>query len=198
MRKIFVVAALITSSHLRAQSQQDSSKIMEELTLTASKFSVKTTETGKVVTIITRQDIEHAGSRDLAQLITETGGVFINGYNGNAGKEKNIYLRGARVDYTLITIDGIPVYDASGIGSNFDIRNISIDNVEGIEILKGSQSTLYGSDAIAGVINIITRKTGNKPFTLAGTAHYGSYHAQRYNTGINGRKGILNYSIGLT
>ncbi|HVF80965.1 MAG TPA: hypothetical protein VM884_03485, partial [Flavisolibacter sp.] len=62
MRKIFAVAALITSSPLLAQ---DSTKTMEEVTLTASKFSVKTTETGKVVTIITRQDIEHAGSRDL-------------------------------------------------------------------------------------------------------------------------------------
>ena len=62
------------------------------------------------------------------------------------------------VDHTLITIDGVPVYDPSGIGSNFDIRNLSIDQIERIEILKGSQSTLYGSDAIAGVINIITKK----------------------------------------
>src|SRR5690348_8201696 len=124
MRKIFAVAAMIISSQLFAQ---DSSKLMDEVTLTASKFSTKTTQTGKVVTLITRQDIEHAGSRDLAQVITELGGVFINGFNSNLGKEKNIYLRGAKVDYTLITIDGVPVYDASGIGSNFDIRNISID-----------------------------------------------------------------------
>src|SRR5690349_11527816 len=89
MRKIFVVAALSFSSHLFAQIlPQDSSKLMNEVTLTASKYSVKTTETGKVVTIITRQEIEHAGSRDLAQVITELGGVFINGFNGNLGKEK--------------------------------------------------------------------------------------------------------------
>ncbi|HTM91480.1 MAG TPA: TonB-dependent receptor plug domain-containing protein, partial [Flavisolibacter sp.] len=113
MRKIFVVAALSISSHLFAQTfPQDSSRLMNEVTLTASKYSIKTTETGKVVTIITRQEIEHAGSRDLAQVITELGGVFINGFNGNLGKEKNIYVRGAKVDYTLITIDGVPVYDA--------------------------------------------------------------------------------------
>src|ERR1700694_283749 len=145
MKKFFAVAALITSSQLLAQ---DTTKTMEQVTLTASKYSVKTTETGKVVTLITRQDIEHAGSRDLSQVITELGGVFINGYTSNAGKEKNVYVRGAKVEYTLITIDGVPVYDASGIGSNFDIRNIPIDNVERVEILKGSQSTLYGSDAI--------------------------------------------------
>jgi vitamin B12 transporter len=197
MRKFFVVAAISISSHLFAQVvPQDSSMLMSEVTLTASKFSIKTTETGKVVTVITRQDIEHAGSRDLAQVITELGGVFINGFNSNPGKEKNIYLRGAKVDYTLITIDGVPVYDASGIGSNFDIRNISIDNVERIEILKGSQSTLYGSDAIAGVINIITKKGGTKPFTVNGIADYGSFNTFKGNLNLSGSKSNLDYNIG--
>jgi vitamin B12 transporter len=197
MRKIFVVAAISISSHLFAQVvPQDSSRLMSEVTLTASKFSIKTTETGKVVTVITRQEIEHAGSRDLAQVITELGGVFINGFNSNPGKEKNIYLRGAKVDYTLITIDGVPVYDASGIGSNFDIRNISIDNVERIEILKGSQSTLYGSDAIAGVINIITKKGGTKPFTVNGVADYGSFNTFKGNLNLSGSKSNLDYNIG--
>jgi vitamin B12 transporter len=196
MRKIFAVAAVFISSQLSAQ--QDSTHSLEDVTVTATKFSTKTTETGKVVTVITRQDLEHAGSRDLSQVITEMGGVFINGYTNNAGKEKNIYVRGAKVDYTLITIDGVPVYDASGIGSNFDIRYIPVDNVERIEILKGSQSTLYGSDAIAGVINIITRKSGTKPFSAFATAHYGSFATQRLNAGINGQRGIFDYNIGYT
>lgn len=195
MRKIFAVAAMIISSQLFAQ---DSSKLMDEVTLTASKFSTKTTQTGKVVTLITRQDIEHAGSRDLAQVITELGGVFINGFNSNLGKEKNIYLRGAKVDYTLITIDGVPVYDASGIGSNFDIRNISIDNVERIEILKGSQSTLYGSDAIAGVINIITKKGGIKPFAINGVSDYGSFNTFRGNLNVNGSQKGFDYNVGFS
>jgi len=195
MRKIFAVAALIASSPLLAQ---DSTRTLDQVTVTATKYSVKTTETGKVVTLITRQDIEHAGSRDLAQVITELGGVFINGYTSNAGKEKNIYLRGARVDYTLITIDGVPVYDASGIGSNFDIRNIPVDNVERIEILKGSQSTLYGSDAIAGVINIITRKGTGKPFNFSGAADWGSYNTRRLNAAISGASSRIDYNIGFT
>ena len=195
MRSIFSVAALITCS--QALAQQDT---LAPVTLTANKYSTKTTETGKVVTIISRQDLERAGSRDLAQAITEFGGAFINGYTSNAGKEKNIYLRGARVDHTLITIDGVPVYDASGIGSNFDIRNLSIEQVERIEILKGSQGTLYGSDAIAGVINIITRK-GNpgSPSTrpnVTGGAYYGSYQTWRAHAGIDGAAKNFNYSLG--
>lgn len=200
MRKFFAVAAMMISSQLFAQpvpqQREDSSKLMDEVTLTANKFSTKTTQTGKVVTLITRRDIEHAGSRDLAQVITELGGVFINGFNSNLGKEKNIYLRGAKVDYTLITIDGVPVYDASGIGSNFDIRNISIDNVDRIEILKGSQSTLYGSDAIAGVINIITKKGGTKPLAISGVADYGSFNTFRGSLNVNGSQKGFDYNVG--
>ena len=192
MRKFFAVTALFISSQLWAQKEDT----LQNVTLTANKFSTKTTETGKVVVTISRQQIEKAGSRDLSQVITELGGVFINGYTNNAGKDKNIYLRGGKVDYTLITIDGIPVYDASGIGSNFDIRNIPVDNVERIEILKGSQSTLYGSDAIAGVINIITRKGGSKKFSVNGVAHYGSYNTWRANAGVNGAFKKFDYNIG--
>lgn len=189
MRKFFVVTALFTGSHLHAQDTLDN------VNITANKFSTKTTETGKVVITINRQQIEKAGSRDLSQVITELGGVFINGYTNNAGKEKNVYLRGAKVDYTLITVDGIPVYDASGIGSNFDIRNINVDEVDRVEILKGSQSTLYGSDAIAGVINIITRKGGTKPFGANGVIEYGSYNTWRGSAGINGAVKVFDYNL---
>lgn len=192
MKKFFAVTALLIGSQTFAQKADS----LENVTVTASKFSTKTTETGKVVITISRQQIEKAGSRDLAQVITEMGGVFINGYTANAGKEKNIYLRGAKVDYTLITIDGVPVYDASGIGSNFDIRNIPVDNVERVEILKGSQSTLYGSDAIAGVINIITKKGSGKSFAVSGTGHYGSYNTWRGNIGVNGAIKKFDYNIG--
>ncbi len=196
MKKIFVVAAVIISSRTHAQ---DSTRVMEEVTLTASKFSTKTTATGKWVTIITAETIEKAGSRDLAQVITELGGVFINGFSSNDGKEKNIYLRGAKVDHTLITIDGVPVYDASGIGSNFDIRNISIDNIERIEILKGSQSSLYGSDAIAGVINIITKKhSGNTTPVVSHVTNYGSYNSFRSATSISGQEKWLGYRAGFS
>lgn len=194
MRKIFGLTAILFSSQLFAQD----TTALQNVTLTASKFSTKTTQTGKVVITISREQLQKAGSRDLAQVITEMGGVFINGSNSNAGKEKNIYLRGAKVEYSLITIDGVPVYDASGIASNFDIRNLSVDNVERIEILKGSQSTLYGSDAIAGVINIITRKGAGKPFAVSGVADYGSFATFRESVNISGQQKKVDYNMGVT
>ncbi|HET6722658.1 MAG TPA: TonB-dependent receptor [Chitinophagaceae bacterium] len=198
-KKFFVVAAILISSQLQAQlvpaiRTQDTSSL-DEVVITANKYPNKTSLTGKVVTVITKEQLERSGGKDLAQILTEQAGIYIGGANSNAGKDKSLYLRGARVDHTLITIDGVPVYDPSGIGSNFDIRNLSIDQIERIEILKGSQSTLYGSDAIAGVINIITKKIGAKPFGTNGLISYGSNNSLRANAGINGKSGVIDYNL---
>jgi len=186
------VAAAFIGSQLSAQ--QDTS-LLDEVVITANKYPNKTSLTGKVVTIITKEQLERSGGKDLSQILTEQAGVYIGGANSNAGKDKSLYLRGARVEHTLITIDGVPVYDPSGIGSNFDIRNLSVDQIERIEILKGSQSTLYGSDAIAGVINIITKKVGVKPFAGNGLLSYGSNNSFRGNAGINGKTGVVDYNL---
>lgn len=195
-KPFYAVAALIISSPAFAQS--DSSKTLNEVVVSATKYPTKTSTTGKVVVVINRQDIERAGSRDLSQLINEQGGLYINGANSNPGKDKSIYLRGARVEHTLITIDGVPVYDATGIGSNFDIRQVLIESVERIEVLKGSQSTLYGSDAIAGVINIITRKGNNNGKPLGGNAllSYGSFRTVRAAAALNGKSKNVDYNVG--
>ena len=191
-KHFFVLAAVITSTQLL--SQDTTAHSMDEVVLTANKYPNKTSLTGKVVTIITREQIEKAGGKDLSQLLTEQTGIYIGGANSNAGKDKSVYLRGAGVAHTLITIDGVPVYDPSGIGSNFDIRNLSIANIERIEILKGSQSTLYGSDAIAGVINIITRKSANKPVNGNVGMSYGSNKTSRSNASVYGKSGIIDYN----
>ena len=192
-KKFLIVAAAFIGSQLSAQ--QDTS-LLDEVVITANKYPNKTSLTGKVVIIITKEQLERSGGKDLSQILTEQAGVYIGGANSNAGKDKSLYLRGAKVEHTLITIDGVPVYDPSGIGSNFDIRNLSVDQIERIEILKGSQSTLYGSDAIAGVINIITKKTGVKPFSGNGLLSYGSNNSVRANAGVNGKKGIVDYNFG--
>jgi vitamin B12 transporter len=191
-KKFLIVAAAFIGSQLSAQ--QDTS-LLDEVVITANKYPNKTSLTGKVVTIITKEQLERSGGKDLSQILTEQAGVYIGGANSNAGKDKSLYLRGARVDHTLITIDGVPVYDASGIGSNFDIRNLSVDQIERIEILKGSQSTLYGSDAIAGVINIITKKVGVKSFAGNGLLSYGSNNSFRGNAGINGKTDVIDYNL---
>src|SRR5690606_20294768 len=90
---------------------------------------------------------------------------------------KSLFMQGASGGYTLVLIDGIAISDPSDSGGAYDLRMLPLNNVERIEVIKGSQSTLYGTDAIAGVVNIITKKGGEKPFSASGTASYGSYNS---------------------
>lgn len=194
MKKIFfVLAAVFGSPQVHAQVTGDST-LLDEAVITANKFPNKTSLTGKVMTVITKQQLERSGGKDLSQVLAEQAGIFIAGANSNPGKEKSPYLRGARIDHTLIIVDGIPVYDASGIGGNFDLRHFNTAMIERIEILKGSQSTLYGSDAIAGVINIITKKNSSKPLEGLATAGYGSYGTFRGSAAVQGKKEKLDYN----
>ncbi len=202
--QIFIAAAVIFSSYATAQTPDpthpgDSSvKALNEVVVTPTKFPKKVSETGKVVTVISKVQLERSTGKDLAQLLNEQAGVIISGAGSNPGKDKAVYVRGALGKYTVVLIDGIAITDPSGVGGAFDLRLLSIDMIERIEILKGSQSTLYGTDAIAGVINIITKKSGNKKIGGYGTASYGSYNTFKGNAGINGSTKVLDYNIGYT
>jgi len=196
-KKIITLIAVAASINALAQKDTLRSTNLDEVVITATKFPIKTSATGKVVTIITQQQLEQSGGKDLSQILAEQSSLVISGSNSNASKDKTIYLRGADARYTLITIDGVPVSDPSGVYSNFDIRNLSVNLVERIEILKGSQSTLYGTDAIAGVINIITKKaTGNKQINTNGLLSYGSNNSFRGNLGVAGKAKAIDYNVG--
>lgn len=190
---LLMVAALFASSLIHAQ--QDSTKALDEVVITATKYPLKLSETGKVLNIITKEQIEKSAGKDLAQLLTEQTGVQVNGAYSNPGKDKSIFLRGAANDYTLILMDGVPVNDPSGGGGAFDVRLLPLDLIERIEILKGSQSTLYGSDAIAGVINIITKKGGSRKLGFNTGVSYGSYNTFKGNAGLNGSTDKVDYNL---
>ena len=193
MRKIFTVAAFIYCSHLNAQ--QDSSSNLDQVVITATKFPVKQSNTGKVVTIVTKEQLEHSSGKDLAQVLNEQTGIIVSGSNSNPGKDKSVFLRGASSNYTLFLLDGIPLNDPTGIGGTFDIRLIPLEQIERIEIVKGSQSTLYGSNAIAGVINIITRKPENDQLNGSGLLSYGSYNTFKGNASLSKKGKILEYNL---
>jgi vitamin B12 transporter len=103
-------------------------------------------------------------------------------------------LRGAESNHTLVLIDGIEMNDPSSPGGAFDFADLQVDNIERIEILRGAQSAVYGSDAIGGVINIITKKGQGKPkFQASGEG--GSYDTFKVRGGVSGGTERVNYSL---
>ena len=155
------------------QNNSDSVLSLNEVIVTANKIEQKQNTTGKVVTVIDAQQIVSNAGRSVAQILNEQTGLYLPGTLSNTGTVPSIYMRGASSGRTLILIDGVPVGDPSMISNEFDLNLVPLDQVERIEILKGAQSTVYGSDAIGGVINIITKTKNLKSWT--GTYSTGTY-----------------------
>jgi vitamin B12 transporter len=183
------------SSALFAQSSDTSGRRLDEVVVTATKFPVKQSLTGKVLTVVTKEQLEKSSGKQLTEVLNTQAGLFVVGSQGPLGSTQTVFLQGASGGKTLILIDGIPAYDPSGTSTSFDLNLINTDQVERVEILKGSQSTLYGSDAVAGVINIITRKGGSKPVNVSAHLSGGSYGTFKGSAGIDGKIKNTSYNV---
>jgi vitamin B12 transporter len=114
---------------------------------------------------------------------------------GGPGRTASVYIRGSRPEHTLVLIDGVEMNDPMSPGRSYDFGYLTTDNIERIEILRGPQSTIYGSDAMGGVVNIITKKGKAKPeFFISGEA--GSFNTYRESLGAGGANRWANFSIG--
>lgn len=177
------------------QAKAQDAKTLNEVVISATKNNQKQSQTGKVVTIIDSAELSRSSGRTVADLLNQQAGLQVLSAGGNFGKDKSIFFRGAASANTVVLIDGIPVSDPSSIGTPFDLRLLSIDQVERIEILRGGQSTLYGSDAIAGVINIITKKKAQKGNGVYGVGSIGSYDTYKGTIGLNSKVNDFTYNI---
>ncbi len=193
MKKNFLLLTALVSSQLLV-AQRDTTTL-EAAVVTATKFERKQSETGKVFSVIDRSTIERNGGKTLGEMLNTIAGVQIIGANNNPGTNNLVTIRGAAAGNTLILLDGVPVNDPSVITNYYDINFIPLDQIERIEILKGGQSTLYGSDAVAGVINIISRKPANKKASVNGLFSYGSWETMNQSVGLTGRTNATDYSV---
>lgn len=187
MKKNFTVAAIFFCSRLLAQTDSALTdfKPMDRVVITANKVLKKQSTTGKVVTVIDKKMLENFGGRTIGEILNTVSGTTIIGANNPLGSNQRISIRGASDGNVLLLIDGIPANDPSVISNYFDLNFINTAQIARIEILKGGQSTLYGSDAVSGVINIITKKQENK-FSPYGSLQYGSYSTVNGNMGVKG------------
>lgn len=184
-----ILLLLLSTSVLFGRAQTDSlpTGALDEVVVTANRFPQKQSTTGKVVTVIPREVIERSTGMTLGDLLNRQAGIAIAGANNNAGTNPDVYLRGAATGNVLILLDGVPVYDVSTINNTFDLNHIPLDVVERIEVLKGAQSTVYGSDAVAGVIHVITRKAEGAKRSFNASLMGGSFGTIRGSAGLQAR-----------
>jgi vitamin B12 transporter len=206
--RISALCVLMTACAFAQQKEKNSPLTeLNEVVISDSKFALEKEKSGKIIVKITAEELSKKSGQSLATVLSSVAGIEINGNQSSAGKNLGYYIRGGRNRQTLIMIDGMPVTDASGINLEYDLRLIPVEQVESIEIMKGAASTLYGSGAAAGVINITLKKAGKK--VIAGNAYMSmgtqttadrvNYRPQDYNQGltVNGNLEKFNYYASL-
>lgn len=157
---------------------------MESVIVYGSRLQQLTSETGSSVTVITAEDMEALGFDFTVDALASAPGVTVNS-TGAFGGQASIRIRGAGSEQTLVLLDGVPLNDPSSPGGGFDFARFDPENVERIEILKGPQSTLWGTDAIGGVVSITTKRPD--PGLSGGVfGEYGAFETFRGGASVSG------------
>jgi len=182
-----MAGTLPAASAVAAEEPED----MPEIVVTASRIEEPRSDVTQDVTVITRKEIEENGSAFVADVLrSETGLAIVQ--NGGPGKHASIFLRGGSPSQVVIMIDGVKVKSATT--GSLNLAGILVDDIERIEIVRGAQSTLYGSEAMAGVVNIITRKGGGALKTAV-SAEGGSDSTYRTTVSLSGGTDWLDYRL---
>lgn len=196
----FVLA--VTFSALNLVSQENSSKekqkpdLKHEVIVTATRLETPLKEVASSVTVISREELDRAKKTTVLEALEEVLGVSVI-QNGPEGGAASAFLRGANSEHTLVMMDGVELNDPISPSRSFDLAHLTLESIERIEVLRGPQSTLYGSDALGGVINIITTKGQGRPrFHLLTKG--GSYRTFSGSAGISGSLNRADYSFNVS
>ncbi|HVW12691.1 MAG TPA: TonB-dependent receptor [Mucilaginibacter sp.] len=191
------LAQLALLSAAAAQAQ-DTTRALSNVVVTATRSPKKLSDIGRVVTVLTADQINRSQGKTLPELLNSIPGVTFSGAENAPGIATSVYLRGASSGNTLILIDGFPANNASAIDNSYDLNAFPIDQIDHIEILKGSGSTLYGSDAVAGVINIITKHAKGNGLKATAQLSGGSYNTFNESVGLNGNVNNTGIALNLS
>ncbi len=188
-------AALIACAPQFAFAQSNPSEV-GQIVITANRVETPVDQVGSSISVITSEEIEEKQQHTLLEALKSVPGIDVV-RSGGAGGNTSVFLRGANAEHTLVLIDGVEVNNPIATSRAFNFSDISLDNVERIEVLRGPQSTIYGSDAIGGVINVITKRGNGAPTAFA-SIEGGSYETVIEKAGSSGAVGGAEYSVGLS
>ena len=177
---ISLAAGLLAATSLSpaARAAED----LPEIVITVTRLPTKIDQVGSSVSVITAGEIALSQKVVFSDLLSRVPGVVVT-RSGGLGGVTTSFVRGAASERTLVLIDGVKVNDLSSPGGGFNFANVLSDNIVRAEILRGPQSTLYGTDAIGGVIDIVTA-SAKTPLDISGMAEGGSFGTVRGNAAI--------------
>ncbi|HEX7126031.1 MAG TPA: TonB-dependent receptor [Thermodesulfobacteriota bacterium] len=165
--------------------------VLPPVVVSATRVEQPLEEVGSAVTVISGEELRRRGIDFVADALEEVPGLSTP-RSGTRGKTTSIHIRGADSEQTLVLVDGVRMNPS--VGGRFDLGAFRTDNVERIEVIRGPQSVLYGSDAIGGVVNIITRG-GRGPLSAAASAAGGNYDTYEVSAGLAGGGSRLGGSL---
>ena len=190
-----VVIGMVMVFCVTAGAEEKAARL-EDVVVTANRLETAKGEVGSSLTVVTAKEIELRQQKFLLDVLRSVPSIDVV-QNGGPGSSTSVFMRGANPEHTLVLLDGIELNDPSSPGGSYDFANLPTDNIERVEILRGPQSTLYGSRAMAGVISIITKRGQGKPAGFL-SAQGGSFSTAAEKAGISGGADRYNYSLGLS
>ncbi|RZT56768.1 vitamin B12 transporter [Sphingomonas sp. BK036] len=182
-------AAIAASADAQTLPAADAADVV----VTATRVAQPASEIGQAVTVIDRAEIERRQTVVVSDLLATTPGVTVT-RNGTQGALTGVRIRGAESDQTLVVIDGVRVNDPASTGGGFDFGNLLASSVERIEVLRGPNSVPWGSQAIGGVVNIITAAPA-EGLQARANAEYGYADSVFASAGISGATGPVSGSL---
>lgn len=174
MRRLLLTSLLAAGTALPAAAQGTEPLDLGEIVLSALRTAAERVRTGVSVSVLTEEDLAGAGSGPLSAVLSRLPGVSVV-RNGPMGARTSLRIRGADPRYVAVYVDGIRVDDPTGIATEFDFGALSVADVGRVEVLRGSQSALWGGSAIGGVINITTRAAAEDGLRQSVAAEAGSH-----------------------
>ncbi len=198
-RSALALAVLIVLAPARVAAEDAQDKAAQipkhDIVVTATRLETPEKKVGSSVTVITAEELVRTGKTFVFDALESALGLWVQ-RNGGPGASASVFIRGAASEHTLVLLDGVELNDPVNPARSFDLAHLSLSQVDRIEVLRGPQGLLYGSDALGGVINIITRSASGRPrLTLASSADtLGSLSADVAFSGSGGR---TDYSLAL-
>ena len=196
MRKsLLLIAVFAPLSTALAAANAATDAELETLVVTATRIPTPALDVASSITIISADEIAARQVRTLPDLLKEVPGLNLV-QTGGSGGQTSVFMRGTNSNHTKVLIDGIDLGDPSNPGGAFDLGTLLTQDIQTVEILRGPQSGLYGSDAIGGVINIIT-KSGSGPAQFNAGIEAGSFDTFNQAGGVSGSLDQFHYSATL-